>query len=86
MKLNGFSGLVVSVDEEFIAITGMWTLPIPIETAKEMLFESRTNIANDGLFPLPATSRTCLSVLNGTVAKIALTNSDIVNLRNILNK
>lgn len=86
MKFNGSDGLVVSVDEDFVAITGMWTLPIPIEMAKEMLLESRTNSANDGLFPIPATSRTCLSVLNGNVAKIALTSSDIVNLRNILNK
>ncbi|MFM9913279.1 MAG: hypothetical protein ACKVN9_07090 [Methylophilaceae bacterium] len=77
--------LKVSVGRSGIFVTGEWTIPIPLEQAR-MIFEGDyQHSANDGLFSLsPASDKTCLSLLPVDVAKIALTQSDIDQLKSIL--
>lgn len=64
-----------------IFITGQFTLPILLEEAREIFADSYESSPNDGLFEIPGTNKTCLSIMPCDVAKIALSVSDLEELK-----
>ena len=74
-------GINVIVSNDAVFITGEWTLPVSKELAMKILGESYQHKPNDGLFLIDGTDRMCLSILPVDVAKIALSESEIDNLK-----
>lgn len=72
------------ISKDAIFITGEWTLPISKDLAIKIFGENYQHGPNDGLFPIDGTSRICLSISPVDIAKIALTESDIYKLKQVL--
>jgi hypothetical protein len=75
----------VIIDSEIIFIIGEWTLPIGVERMRQILDAIYSQDVNDGLFEIPSTEKTCLSVFPNDVAKIALSQNQIKQIKHLLN-
>lgn len=71
----------VTKNGDTIFITGQVTLPISVKQAKKICAFGYESSPNDGLFEIPGTNKTCLSIMPCDVAKIALSVSDLEELK-----
>jgi hypothetical protein len=68
-----------------IFITGEWTLPVKLDKLREIFEKNYQHEPNDGLFLIPNGNKTCLALSPDDVAKIALTPSDMEQVKKLLN-
>lgn len=76
----------VELNGEVVLMKGEWTLLISKKELTDIFIGNYNHSPNDGLFQIPSTSKTCLSILPIDVAKISLTQSQICEIQKILSK